>query len=325
MRGYHDQITEARAAIVEVRARYALVSARIGALSTERTVSLSEGGATVGTDARIRATALLDEAAGCEIAYRAVMRRVIAAADHCSQTLLDRAGAIPEGGVTVARAVDGRTDGREDPNDRILREYQVTEDPEGLIDWKPSGFNGWIASWFRDRDETQLMTEHEGKMLDERSPEDLYMLEKIKKRAEEEASGRFEPSPVGRGNSDHLDAFRHAYWSAEQTQYLGSTWTEEYTTSHERTVDNEPEREAMDLYNNEVGRRIAAENKFLDEEDLAQKVEDAIENGEMLVIGPGGRLYWSDEVTQDEAGQLPAHVDPAPGHRNAPDHHNDSY
>lgn len=325
VRTYHGQVTEARAAIMEIRARYRLVSARIAVLDTELTWPVAEGSVAVGAQTTNRATALLDEAVACEVAYRAVMRRVSGAADHCSQALLDRAGVRSEAGATAVRSVVGATAGREDPNDRILREYQVTADPDGMIDWEPSGFNGWVASLFRDDAAPQRMTEHEGTMLDKRPPEDLYMLEKIKKRAEDEASSRFDPSPAGRGNSDHLDAFRHAYWSAGQTQYLGSKWTEEYTTSHERTVDNEPEREAMDLYNNEVGRRIAAENKFLDDEDLAQKVEEAIENGEMLVIGPGGRLYWSDEVTQDEAGQLPAHTNPSPGHKNAPDNHNDTY
>ena len=41
--------------------------------------------------------------------------------------------------------------------------------------------------------------------------------------------------------------------------YFGEEFTRRFTTAHEATPDNPSAREAMDLHNNEVGRRIAAE------------------------------------------------------------------
>lgn len=41
---------------------------------------------------------------------------------------------------------------------------------------------------------------------------------------------------------------------------FGQDWTEQYTTAHERVGTNAATAEAVDLHNNEVGRRIAAEH-----------------------------------------------------------------
>ena len=57
----------------------------------------------------------------------------------------------------------------------------------------------------------------------------------------------------------------------------------------------------MDLYNNEVGRRIAVENPDASPEELADLVEQAVENGEMMVIGDDLKLHYSDELPRDAA------------------------
>lgn len=314
VRRYGEQMMEARSAIDEIRARYARASAELAVLDTAQNRALMLTQKAPAGDDTSRATASLAEAHACESAYRSVMRRVTAAAAACSRVLLERAG--PEGGngPLGIQATALRTAAREDPNDRILREYQVTADPSGMIEWKPSGLNGFVA-WVAGREvEPQPMTHHEGEMLDACPPDQLYIFEKIKDKAWAEANARIAPSADGGGNNDHNDAFRHSYWSALQTRSRGSSWAEEYTTAHERIASNEPEREAMDLYNNEVGRRIANENPFVTGDELAQKIQDAVEEGEMLVIGPEGKLYWSDEVALESAGQDPAHTTPAPGH-----------
>lgn len=51
----------------------------------------------------------------------------------------------------------------------------------------------------------------------------------------------------------------------------------------------------MDLHNNEVGRRIAAENPDASREELRNLVEQAVRDGEMVVVGTDGRLDHSDQ------------------------------
>ncbi|WP_211273057.1 DUF6973 domain-containing protein, partial [Streptomyces albus] len=120
------------------------------------------------------------------------------------------------------------------------------------------------------------------------------------------ADGRFETDDR---NDDHNDAFRHACWNALMTKKYGAEWTEKYTYAHEAIPGNNPEREAMDLHNNEVGRRIAREHPDAGEEELADLVEKAVRDGEMVVIPKGGgRLVFSDQVGPGGTGDpvLPA-------------------
>jgi hypothetical protein len=64
----------------------------------------------------------------------------------------------------------------------------------------------------------------------------------------------------------------------------------------------------MDLYNNEVGRQIAIDNPDASPEELADLVEEAVNNGDTVVIPEGGGLDYSDQVALDETGEpaLPA-------------------
>ncbi|RSM75890.1 hypothetical protein DMH04_37690 [Kibdelosporangium aridum] len=101
----------------------------------------------------------------------------------------------------------------------------------------------------------------------------------------------------------HSDAFRHAYWNAMLANRFGPEWTEQYTTAHERVGTNSAEAEAMDLHNNEVGRRIAAENPDASPEELKGLVEQAVRNGEMVVVGPDGQLVRSNEVPMGQTGR----------------------
>ncbi|MCZ4325904.1 hypothetical protein O4H28_06220 [Brachybacterium paraconglomeratum] len=63
----------------------------------------------------------------------------------------------------------------------------------------------------------------------------------------------------------------------------------------------------MDLYNNQVGRRIAGANPGATDAELADLVEEAIHNGEMVVINSDGELVPSNSIGMDETGH------PAPG------------
>ncbi|MGW0247900.1 DUF6973 domain-containing protein [Nocardia goodfellowii] len=78
------------------------------------------------------------------------------------------------------------------------------------------------------------------------------------------------------------DAFRHMYWNALMTQKFGEEWTQTYATAHEKTGGNTPQREAMDLWNNEIGRKIGAANPDASPEELQALIRQEI-------VGEGGR------------------------------------
>lgn len=105
---------------------------------------------------------------------------------------------------------------------------------------------------------------------------------------------------------NHNDAFRHAFWSANLTRRYGEDWTKKYLIAHERRAGQPPQREAMDLYNNSLGVKIARENPNDTPDQLADKIEKAIKdsggyNGQhALVIDPSGNLQWSDLVKRQE-------------------------
>jgi hypothetical protein len=60
------------------------------------------------------------------------------------------------------------------------------------------------------------------------------------------------------------------------TQRFDPGWTEQYGTAHERLPGNQKDREAMDLYDNEVGRRIAMNNPTDTPAQLAAKIQSAV-------------------------------------------------
>ena len=52
----------------------------------------------------------------------------------------------------------------------------------------------------------------------------------------------------------------------------------------------------MDLYNNELGRKIATESPRVNKEELAQLVVEVIESGQAIVIGSDHKITFSDQV-----------------------------
>jgi hypothetical protein len=55
----------------------------------------------------------------------------------------------------------------------------------------------------------------------------------------------------------------------------------------------------MDLYNNEVGRQIAAANPDASEEELAGLVAQAVRDGDMVVVAPdGASLAYSNTIPE---------------------------
>ena len=100
----------------------------------------------------------------------------------------------------------------------------------------------------------------------------------------------------------HNDAFRHAYMSAMLTNEYGVGFADAFGTAHEGVPGNSAHKEAMDLYNNEVGRRIAVENPDASSSDMADLIHRAIDDGEAVVINETGKLAYSDEVDVGKTG-----------------------
>ncbi|WP_338664473.1 LysM peptidoglycan-binding domain-containing protein [Pararoseomonas sp. SCSIO 73927] len=191
------------------------------------------------------------------------------------------------------------TSGRPDLG-AVLRDNQVQADPGGMVEYAPVG--GLFGS--------RTMTATEADMLGGLFPPwKQNDVKGIAERASETAAGAFPDNPVpsdvpsGRanewqGNDGHRDAMRHALGAALLTKEFGADWAGRFTTAHEGLPeeDQNADREAMDLYNNGVGIRIAEENPDASEEELAGLIQEAIGRGEMVVIGPDHELAWSDGV-----------------------------
>lgn len=200
-----------------------------------------------------------------------------------------------------------------------------------MIDWEPQG--GILKDLGARFSDPVRMTAAEGQILDQLNAFEILDMNNIKGDAWNVSTERFPAPEDKRGNfpteerfqswasnDGHRDAFRHAYWNAIMTDRFGEDFTERFTTAHEGSPENLADREAMDLYNNQVGRRIAAENPDASPRELANLVEQALEDGELIVIDANGDLAWSDQVAYGEHG---AANDPAtPGVIRTPDPRN---
>lgn len=186
-----------------------------------------------------------------------------------------------------------------DPLEDILNNYQVADDE--MVEWEPP----WP---FSIRTDPETITRTEAQLLDLLSPLKMNAFKGITDEALAEAARRYPPRIPGdptteEANGGHLDAFRHAYWNALMANEFGQDFATKFGTAHEGVPGNEADREAMDLYNNEVGRRIASEHPDASPEELADLVQQAVERGEMVVIDGNGELAWSNQVPVGQHGQ----------------------
>ena len=200
------------------------------------------------------------------------------------RTLADL-GYVPPGELDY-----GAGDPRLSP-DEILDRYQVDPDPDGTVRYPPPPLG-----WFTDQ---WVITKTEARMLDDLGLSGQLDFSQLKDSAHAQASQRF---PADGQEDGHGDAFRHAYWNALMVREYGADWARRFATAHERLPGNPADREAMDLFNNEVGRRIAAAHPDANPDELATLVEQAIRRGGTVVIDGNGDLRYSNEVTPDATG-----------------------
>lgn len=190
----------------------------------------------------------------------------------------------------------------------ILNSYQVNKDQQGMTTWPSDDVVKWINRFNPGADiEPKEVTVSEAAMLNDLSALEQYRVYQISQDASDTAESLF-PNEDGNFQDNHADAFRHAYWNAKLTEEFGEEWTREYTTKHEGREDNRSTREAMDLYNNELGRRIATENPG---GSTTQKIIDAFNNGDGVLIDQDGNLARPKDVRLGEAANS-AIVDDAP-------------
>ncbi|WP_436493484.1 DUF6973 domain-containing protein [Actinokineospora sp. HUAS TT18] len=224
--------------------------------------------------------------------------QVAAIVDHAKviddelTSVLSRAAAaeISDGGARTLADAAAAGDDQGSFHDRLMSRYKVTLDPRGMTTY-PSGPEGWLAEQlgFTPRE----MTVGEAEQLDKLSPQDRVVANDLSQTALDDSRTVFN----GAGMEDgHSDAYRHAYWNAMMANDFGAEWTEDYATAHERGPGGTDTSHAMDLHNNEVGRRIAEEHPGASREELSAYVEQAVRDGEMVVIGPDGNLVRSNEV-----------------------------
>ncbi|MEV6338930.1 hypothetical protein AB0M12_29965 [Nocardia vinacea] len=209
---------------------------------------------------------------------------------------------------------------------KILTDYQTDATKETVV-W-PSG---WLLDIVRGWDPTfkaGAMPREEATALENLvGKHGLLGLKEfydIKTEAEQAAKDQFSGLDADKQKvalaDGHGDAFRHAYWNARMTQEFGAEWTQTYTTAHEKTGGNPPAREAMDLYNNELGRKIASDNPDASTEQLQAKISEAIQNGQAVVLKtPDGQsqpqITWSNQVAVADTDVQSGVGLPLPGKR----------
>jgi hypothetical protein len=181
--------------------------------------------------------------------------------------------------------------GRKSPEE-ILTEYQVSPDPKGTTSYPPFPLSLAVHP--------HVITKTEAEMLDALGLLGQKDFHDLQNRAYDTADQRF----PNQGREDgHNDAFRHAYWNALMVKEYGADWATRFATAHERLPGNQTDREAMDLYNNELGRQVAIAHPNVSREELANLVEQAVRNGDAVVIDGNGNLVYSNTVPPGQTGE----------------------
>ena len=106
----------------------------------------------------------------------------------------------------------------------------------------------------------------------------------------------------GNGRYDQSDAFRHGYWMGRNTQEAGEKFTRKFGDAHEYATNPDPKEFPrndiiMDIHNNDVGIEVGKKNPTATPEELAKKILEKINNGDMLIMNDKtGLLYKSNDT-----------------------------
>ncbi|WP_299186127.1 hypothetical protein [uncultured Aquimarina sp.] len=110
------------------------------------------------------------------------------------------------------------------------------------------------------------------------------------------------------GKSHHkngkANAFRHAIWNVlicknvfkiSKDEIKAITWSDKVTTLHEKLAPNEDVPKAMDLHNNQLGRRYFKELKCASEYEVIAFIEEKLQQAK-LVIGIEEIASFSEDL-----------------------------
>ncbi|WP_017200112.1 WXG100 family type VII secretion target [Arthrobacter sp. M2012083] len=252
---------------------------------------------------------------------RPLLERTSRGIEEASQSVLtnadEQAGASTEGGAGPAGSGGSGNSGNpgSDATTKTAAATNPTQPtPQEILDQyqvSDAETTNWPGDWdpLRFVVDQKVVTEKEAELLNGLGPFELNAFKGIHDDAFSVADERF---PSEDRNDDQNDAFRHAYWNALMVKEFGADWAEDYATAHEQLPGNPAPREAMDLYNNEVGRNVAIANPDASAEELADLIEDAVNNGDTVVVGPDLLPHPSNEVPADQTGDA-GNAEPAPG------------
>lgn len=104
-----------------------------------------------------------------------------------------------------------------------------------------------------------------------------------------------------------VDAFRHAYWMARLSQEIGESAARSLGKAHEKEnyitfkknkledgIVPDKISSEMDLYNNEQGLKLIAEDRKISKKALISKIVKAIKDGKMKIIKKNANGYFLD-------------------------------
>ena len=108
------------------------------------------------------------------------------------------------------------------------------------------------------------------------------------------------------GQRDGLaDAYRHTLWNALNTRDIPYNKAKNAADKHEEANGNgDPKASKMDYHNNYYGRQLGVKCKGLTNDEVGEKVMEAIKNGELLVIK--GNLFTF--ISPTNGGEIVAFI-----------------
>lgn len=100
----------------------------------------------------------------------------------------------------------------------------------------------------------------------------------------------FDMTPNHTSHNNEGDAFKHCYFQAELTLFLGRWIANLIGIKHEDKPNNPPKEKAMDLHNNtvgqQIGQKIKKENRFWlftnYHDNIAKKIINAMNDGLLI-------------------------------------------
>jgi len=107
----------------------------------------------------------------------------------------------------------------------------------------------------------------------------------------------------GNGRYDQSDAFRHGYWMRRNTQEADEKFTRKFGDAHEYATNPDPKEFPrndiiMDIHNNDVGIEVGKKNPTSTIEELAKKILEKINNGDLLIMDDKTGLLYKNNDTE---------------------------